>query len=367
MFNPPEKSYVFLPGTESHFNSFVPVANELISRGFKGQILQVEEFITNNRKFGNPNAIQIPINELIVSVSKWPKDVTIVVGNDSDWQISKILRLARKKGIKVVLMQDGWLDAANIKKPIYNSNGIIISIKKLIHIFLTQNWMPTKAYFHNLIGQNTDYFFVFSDVAKMNFIKAGVKSNKIFVTGSPRHLLLKRELKAESLINGKKAVVIFSTFIQNEYDSKITETGISWVLKKYQDQIIVIKLHPSENFEKYQHLISAKVLVQKCSLKEILSNYDIVLSFCFASTVVFDMLMLDIPILQLAPNGADKVRANYYKDLGIVRNKEELNYLIDNYDLNKTKDLSTNYLIDINPSFNSIEETASTLTKSNNK
>lgn len=351
----PEPDIIFLPTIENHLSNFLPVLHSLKQVAIYGTIIKVDEAIIGNRSFElDFNSIE---ERTIAGLDSWiasfnKKNKLLVVGNDSEPMVCAIIRKFKKAGIPVVLFQDGWLDARNIRKPIYTESNAFTPLKKFLHHVLTSKFLPTKHYFHNFIGQNADYFFVYSSIAKNEFIKAKVNENQIFIVGSPRHLALRDLISSEN--PKESAVVLFSTVTGTEEDLQAVMESISWLKEVYSTRKIVIKLHPNESKDKYTSICSQQIKVLGSSIADVLHDYNISIAFCFASTVVLDMLILNIPIIQLITPHLKKTYTNYYFELPLASTAEEIKSLDRNYDLKSVQKIASNYLIDVDPDQNSI-------------
>jgi hypothetical protein len=203
---------LFIPSIESHYYNFLPLLED--KNLCDAKLLIIEDVIHKNRIFpisksiSNKTVYLKNYYDTIHFINTFRKDRNIIsiVGNDSEPEISKILRKFKILKIKRILLQDGWLDSRNILSPIYTSKSKFIIFKKVIHKLIVSHSSPLKKYFHNFIGQNSDYYFVYSEIAQQEFIKAGVLSSQIIITGSPRFQLFKNVPIGE-----KKAVIFFST------------------------------------------------------------------------------------------------------------------------------------------------------------
>lgn len=360
------KGYIFLlPTIENHFFNFTPLLEPLKSLGLIVKLLIVDSAIPGNRKFNiddevRNDCLHIVLSELENLINQIGNSKCfLLVGNDSEPVICEIIRKFKSKKHKIILVQDGWLEAQNINNPIYSKERIFTNVKKEIHKFLTKPWIPTKKYIHNFIGQNADYFFVYSEIAKNNFIESGVNNENIFITGSPRHALIRESQKG---LNRTRAVALFSTVTNNELELAIVKKKIEWIKEIYPHKLLLIKLHPSENDLKYRDLInSSGIEMTRSSIVDIIKNFDIEMSFCFASTVVFDMLILSVPVIQLLMDEFEWKYVNYFHDLPIVMSKGNLKVEIENLNIENLKQIGSRYLIDIDPTKNSVDLTINTI------
>lgn len=358
-----DNSFIFLPTIENHYKAFLPVMRHLVNNGVNAGAFYVHELIADNRHFLSDDNLlitRVTAQELKDLLKGQFRKTYIIVGNDSEPKVCALLRKAKCCGIRVILFQDGWLEAKNINNPIYPTHNFSTFLKKRLHKALTSKRMPTKRYFHNFIGQNADLFFVYSEVAKQNFIASDIEEHKIFVTGSPRHGTLK---KVGQAFLTEDVVVFFSTVAKEPRDFEFIQEGLKWVRSYFPKKKVILKIHPRESRVKYLDFENENLIVEQRDLLDLLKLYTISFSFCFASTVIFDTLILNIPILQLAPFNSNRNASNYFPELGIATDPSQFQRLMKSYDLESVKLLAEKYLMDINTDFDSVTVSAEILKK----
>lgn len=366
MVNIITSSIIFFPSAESHFDNFLLIHKGLKDRAIPSSFLIIDEAIPNSRKFKVPNDLNTVIyNERTINdvLSSLPINSIMFVGNDSEPIICKILYKAKKNKLKIVLLQDGWLDSCNINNPIYYNNTFAYKFKKIVHKLLVSKHSPFKSYFHNFIGQNADYFFVYSEIAKNIFIEAGLDKKKIFITGSPRHTLIKN---LEKKMERENVIVFFSTVSYKNKDKETIIKTFKWIINYFPNHTILIKPHPGEsslNFNEFIKDSNNKIRMFSGNIYELIESYKIDMSFCFNSTVIFDMLILGVPVIQLAPDNMLEERSNYHKNLPVATQEDEISTIIDHFDQDIILATGSLYLADINKGFDSVSTIISFINK----
>ncbi len=300
------KLILLIPSIESHFSNFLPILLHSNSSAIDFKLLMIDDVIHNNRQFVIPDIISDKVMYFKTShlafyyFAKTKQiDCLSVVGNDSEPNISYLLRKFKSIGIKRILLQDGWLVSNNILRPIYAKKNTVLKLKKKLHGLLVSKYSPFKSFFHNFIGQNSDYYFVYSEVSKNEFIKAGISCDQIVITGSPRFASLRNFRKGI-----KKAVVFFSTDVPNEDDyiislKRIVASVGNFIRYEFgQDIMYIIKPHPRSPLRSI-YSYDSNTNVYTSNISSLFDDYDVIFSFCFDSTVILELIILDIPFIQL--------------------------------------------------------------------
>jgi hypothetical protein len=362
---------VFFPTIESHLDNFEPVMNELsfikgvdplmvfvpslTSRLFKPKLTKSTLTIVSTEI----EKIIDRLNEVVFCL----EGGVLVVGNDSGINTKRIIREARKNKYRIVLLQDGWLESQNINRPIRYQTPLWKFIVKYI---IAGNWSPFKNFVGGFISQNVDYCFVYSKNAREEFIKAKVKKHKIRITGSPRHHVLKENKITTSSSNIN--FVFFSTLASDEKDHESIINSFLWVkemLKCTQkdNYTLWIKCHPREEVSPYVKYVSDKIKIFKKTTPELFKVMEVKFSFCFNSTVILELLMKEIPFLQIVPESRKITDANYIQELPIIHDKKEL------FEVFEARNIPINYylrkkiLADLDKSYNSVKEVSCQLIK----
>lgn len=356
-----KKIIYLMPSIESHYCNFLPLLNNFENENLIFKMLYVKSIIAKNRDFNtnfneNKFIICLENREEALRFFKSKNEIihSVLVGNDSEPEMVHILKYLKNK-TKIILLQDGWLVEKNIKKPIYNHESIGNTIKKLIHRILVSKYSPLKYHFHNFIGQNSDYFFVYSTLAKKEFIKAKINSNTIYETGSPRFESFRSlELGLEP------AVILFNTYVPGDLEKNTAMlVAIDSVVKFSRDTFgdkvkVVLKCHPKDNIIKYSK--HTNITIHQGDIISLIAKYKPVFAFCYNSTVIFELMVQKIAFIQLIPPPFLKEDANYQLNLPYVENFESIHskYLEAlKFDYaNIGKDL----LLDIDPKHDSVSE-----------
>lgn len=351
-------TFYFIPSIESHYYNFVPLCKQDIDKNINTSLLIIKDIFPENRNIQNITPLNNQkfysstdeavsfLNEEFSNSSK-----IVVVGNDSEKRITPLLHKLKDIGYYIVLMQDGWLSHKSILNPVYKKKNFI---RKRIHRILVLKSSFFKKHYSNLIGQNSDYFFVYSDIAKQNFIKAGIKEDRIFITGSPRFDELSFDIK-----DGKKAIVLFLTTYNESKSNYISEiiSKVRGSLKKsfVDDYVFIIKPHPSDN-NNYVNFINNESIIFKNDIISLFKEYNVIFAFCFNSTVIFELMSKKIPFLQLFIHPFSK-NVNYQLDLPYVSDLNELNRCIELSKKFNYTQAGSKYLKNLDADFDSVKTT----------
>ena len=361
------RNIVFLPSTEIHVDNFMPVIQEIKKQtNYNVEMLSIPILISRAIDFekikNQVKVIHIPgiwkeIKQQLKLNCFKSSDGLLVIGSDSSIIKKSVIRFAKKKKYKVVLLQDGWLEKGNINKPIkYNDNYFKYCIKHAI----AHKFSPIKNFRTGFIGQNSEYNFVYSEFSKNEFVQSGIKNSNIVVTGSPRHQLLKIENKNTSdLIQlNNNNFVYLSTIEKNKQDrNEIIKTFIS--LKKSLENVykqnfhLIIKCHPSENSEKYNSYLNENISVFNGTTSELMSHYKIDIAFSYNSTVILEISMKNIPVIQLIPITRNINDSAYFKELDSGTTENDLISILEKKEF-LNKKISPFYLADFDQNHDSV-------------
>ena len=284
----------------------------------------------------------------------------LFLGNDSGKFTKKIIRIAKTRNFIIVLLQDGWLDNININKPIkinYSTQW-----RYYIKWMLAHKYSPFKNQMDGFIGQNSNYFFVYSEKAKDEFIKAGICQSKIRITGSPRHSMLTDDRKHR--MNPPKNFVYFSTPAINLQDSTSMRNMLFEIIQElkanYEDFNLIIKNHPSEIFYDFDLSSENNVHIYQGDIEELLKEIEIDFAFSYNSTVILELLVKKIPVIQLLPKTRSISDSGYFSFLSTLESTNELIFAINHVRL---KSENTNqyykFLIDLDSCHNSVDTVVS--------
>ena len=338
---------VFLyPFIQSHWSCFQSLIPEFHLQSYS--IFLVHDGCQNPSLVQSFSSMQTELVAMISSkqdmnaMSIGQQDV-LLVGNDSDPPTVKWIQYFRKNGAATIMLQDGWLVSENILRPIYRTPNLYLKLRWLVHYTLVRYTGLGRKLFHNFLCQNAQYFFLYSSYSKEQLYRAGVKNQHLYVTGSPKHSYLK-EIDHEV---EEGVWILFSTITFSVQDFQDTVDAINVLLNNEHCQKLLIKLHPDEDASKYADVHHPKLEWMNETFTEVMSKGKVQLAFCFASTVVLDLLMMNIPVIQIAIGGMDRRYTNYFYDLPLMTNSLQLDELISTYNLRATREIGSKYLLDL--------------------
>ncbi len=267
----------------------------------------------------------------------------LLVGNDSDPPTVQWIQYFRKQSAATIMLQDGWLVSENILRPIYRTPSLYLKLRWLVHYILVRYTSAGRKFFHNFLCQNAQFFFLYSSFSREQLQRAGVKSQCLYVTGSPKHRYLK-EIDHEVEVG---VWILFSTVTFSAQDLKDTVDSINVLLTNQYCRKLLIKLHPDEDASKYADLRHPKLEWVNATFTEVISESKVQIAFCFASTVVLDLLMMNIPVIQIAIGGMNRRYTNYFYDLPLMTHSMQLDELISTYNLGDIREKGSKYLLDL--------------------
>lgn len=177
--------------------------------------------------------------------------------------------------------------------------------------------IPTFIFLHGLPGRynaiddnRADYLLVWGEKIKENYVNAGVKKDKIFVTGHPDYIVSKIE---KNLKFSTSNILIISKSINGAPSDSMTKLDdnrdvIFTYLLKVQKSLTAIgvtsvrlRLHPSENKDWYRKTFDMEFFkIDKESLTKSLSSSTLVIGP--TSTVFLDSIIAGVNYLVFEPN-----------------------------------------------------------------
>lgn len=146
---------------------------------------------------------------------------------------------------------------------------------------------------------------VSGEYTKKNLIAEGIDSNDIIITGQPRFDgLCSEEKNIENLIDHNQSNILWTTenYVEGGYCSKeewseCIEKVIN-SLKGLDYYQLLIKLHPYEDSQKYEHFKNnPHIHIYKNSLNELLRTCDVLITF--VSTTALEATICDKPVIIL--------------------------------------------------------------------
>jgi len=362
---------IFFPTIESHIDNFIPVIDEIeeeYSRNFSCQVLYVPSLIT--RKFSlkgvnnnNKKTVEGKWSEVGKNINVFFSNFNeglLILGNDSGKFTKKIIRIARKNNFKIILLQDGLLNSDYINKAIRRNYSW--SFTYYAKSILAHNYSPFKNYMGGFMGQNSDYFFLYSEEAKEEFIKAGICQSKIRVTGSPRHFILRDNKKKRK--NPPKNFVYFSTPAINSNDSASMRNMLFEIIQQlksnYEDFKLIIKNHPRESIEYFNLISENNVQIYQGTIGELLETIEIDVALSYNSTVILELLVKNIPVIQLLPKTRSITDCSYFNFLKTLESTNKLKSAIDHVILkSESKNRYSKFLADLDTNHNSVKAVVS--------
>jgi hypothetical protein len=355
------KRIFFYPIIASHYSAFRELFYQLNQDQYDIYIIRestLEDISSKEEKSWKDVQINILTKSELFSLKLSPSDV-VVVGNDSEPRVVEILDYFHMSSAKSVMMQDGWLMSQNILRPIYRTPNFKMKVRRWVHFVLVRYTSFGKKRFHNFLGQNAKYFFVYSTYSRDQLVKAGVCESKVVVTGSPKHKGLRNiEMPMEP-----KVWVLFTTISYEDSDSKAMRDTILYLSQLSGCRQLLVKLHPDEDFAKYRDLNNEKVSIIKSDFNSLFTQYKVEFAFCFASTIVLDMLSMKIPVLQLAPDGMMDRYANYFLDLPLGIHFHEVQSEMEKYAMPEVTRIGEKYLLDLSTQCDSVKNVVNEIMK----
>ena len=213
-------------------------------------------------------------------------------------------------------------------------------LKKPSFVFL--HGLP--GVYNNIDNNRADYLIVWSEKIKDNFVKAGIDSNKIFVSGNAKYKLENFRKNLRFSLNNILIITKSMNGAQHGDEQILTDRG-NLILYLYQIQNVLQKLgvkqvrfrpHPSENGNWYlQYLDKNFYKLDTENLKDSLNKSSLVIGP--TSTVLLDSVTSGVNYVLYEPN-ADNVDLINYKlvppfdgtdeRVPLARTEEELKFLI---------------------------------------
>lgn len=151
---------------------------------------------------------------------------------------------------------------------------------------------------------------VVSRFAKDAHINMGAPADKIFVTGQPRFDLIeqsktdRRKIIADLGIPKDKGIVVLATqplgTLWTEKDREEFVSNVVNAMHEFSEKQLVIKIHPGENPEEYQKILtgvagSKAIVCQSIDLYGLLRACDVLMTV--HSTVALEAMIMDKPVI----------------------------------------------------------------------
>lgn len=222
---------------------------------------------------------------------------------------------------------------------------IMKNLNKKSFIFL--HGLP--GIYNSIDNLKSDYLFVWGEKIKENYVKVGVKSEKIFVVGHPNYKKLENKIQRNSLENililGKSCFAgqhgDYETILSDRGNSILYLYSIQNVLKKLGIQKVRFRPHPSENLNWYYKFIDKSFFIPDTgNFIECLNRSTLIIGP--TSTVFIEALYhgINYIVYELSNENQDVLNCNLVPPfdgsdprLKVAKNEEEL------YELVKKKQL----------------------------
>lgn len=204
-----------------------------------------------------------------------------ILTNYNLYNITKRLQKVIRNGDFKELFSDALLSKIkdfrkNLEKFVIKNNFVAVCVPNdmcffenlSIKVFRKAN-MPSFVFLHGLPAiyndmdnNRADYLIVWGDRIKDNFVKAGVKKEKIFVSGHPYYGGFNAKDLRYSFDN---ILVVNKSMNGAQYSDRVVLSdrgnlitylySIQNALEKFQIKSVRVRLHPSENYVWYQKFI----------------------------------------------------------------------------------------------------------------
>lgn len=339
---------VFIPINKEEFELMLPLCEEILRRG-KDNVFIIHTGMLCCDKNGTPpmealGKSAMPYSSLlsygtknIVRILKQEKADVLVVGSDQEYLRRAFVYATNGLGIPQLLLQMGnSTNNANVfqmttKRSIYRIThyfrNIVQKYLYLLRTVVALRWSPYKILgmifndfreafttWDNRGKYGCRYIAVAGSWEKQVLIGRGVSPDKVVITGSP---LLGVSLgEEESVLSlrqnlgigvGDKVILLLTSSqvehgqwnedMRDEFVNGVVAT-VSPLLNKSVH--LVIKIHPIEKLDYYQHLLKGKqvIIFKDVVLADVINMSDVVLVSGY-STTVLDASVLQKPVVFL--------------------------------------------------------------------
>ena len=251
--------------------------------------------------------------------------VVLVLGGDVCPVERSVISFAKRRGIPTVLIQDGLLNDAQSwaqRLAARRRRGLAIQLaRRLLH-----SWglLPSLAMYG---ASECRRVAVWGEGTRDLMVEYGVLPEKIVVTGSPRFdrwFALARDRTSIQHNDKSKRRLLYAAWLLSHWkvgsyaeDCRVI-ASLEALARHEPDWEIVVRPHPSEKIESYQHIFESLgvkhlKLDQKSSLLSALSDCALIMTY--GSTVAIEGMILGKPVLCLP---MDPVQAPLYVREGAV-------------------------------------------------
>lgn len=388
------KKKIFIPTySGGHVKIVIPVARELIKRGYEVVILA----LTSSCIYLKEEGLEYKLISSYIDIFE-DKETIIKLGEEvieSNYNISSGLN---KTDIQIYLglnlyelyLELGTFDLAisefkkngkNIFCPInimekilkYEKPDIIMltcgqRVEKATGIVANRLDIPVVRVI-DLLGEN-DYIpykaklCVMMELVKFNILKNNIhlESKDIFITGQPNIEIYPNEQDVEYLkkkINYANCDNVILFLSQDTLIGRLeVAKEMNLLARNNNNNIYIYRLHPSESYEFYEDILISKsenlIFEKKCNLEALLSLADVVITFF--STAGLQAKFLNKPLITVNLTKKDYIMD--FSKYGLseeIRDIRELESKIQNIILNRVKVKNNKYVIPNNAKTNIVE------------
>ena len=254
---------------------------------------------------------------LVSRLAHRPAFPLLVFGNDANPIESATIRKARERGLKCLLVQDGFLDSQEelrFKHSFGLPSGKMVASKKLsgklMLLFLAQTGLV--PYFGLYGTGECNFIAVYGESTVSLLQERGVERNNLHITGASRFDLL-FETHQSSEKRRKLNVLWLGLFLSklgfgDQKLDKLWINGLRHAIQRGENLQITLRPHPSERVEWYKSELMENiqnkqlVLDQSTGIYDALIENDVVVTH-YLSTVVLEALALGKPVYYLELGG----------------------------------------------------------------
>jgi hypothetical protein len=373
-------SVLFFPANKNHFDLFFSLEKSLGDLDIEYSYLVLDKDLSESKSFSSINYLDVRLKKVLGERSKLLKKLylvvfsiifkssflrvlsnlktkVLVVGNDGSSFYRVFCYYARKRGIKVILLQDG------------NYNGLENNSQNRLSLFLSDSSL-FGPFATGLFGTMSDFVCVYGENIKLKLQKY-LTSTRVVVTGSPRHRAIRDRYNSfkseEARMQNSINVLICTSNYKNCYlfdyhreQMELMKSTLNLLNGKFGEIMqVTLRIHPREDRKEYESFVSDF----DCSFSH---NRDIALDlhnanivFTFGSTVFLDSAVCGKLCYQVAfSTGLQRYLGRTFPH---ITNQEDLNHTVENlthrpnleWDSQMTRELA-----DIDPNHDSIKEVA---------
>lgn len=312
------KRILFVPGTERHVKTFVAIVKCLpneyecmfISLYFRDEL----EDILKNLSLPFKRVDDYSTKE-IERLLKTENPDLIVFSFDTAPVARLFVKAAKRLNIPTLLIQEGIYHGDkyvkfSIRRYLKNFFNVLFlreyNLIERLRLLREVIFKKIKKGAYSWGHAGCTKIAVTGEFTKNLLIAEGIDANDIIITGQPRfdELYTEEGKKNQNLINPDKINILWTTenYVEAGICSKeewreSIETVIN-SLKELDHYLLLIKVHPEEDSQKYEHFKNmAYIRVYENSLNELLRRCDVLISF--VSTTAIEAMILDKPVIML--------------------------------------------------------------------